>query len=238
MDATETDLACLLEMQQIDLEIIRLNKELANLPQRKVIVTLREKKRTVTEKSERVAAMKKDVNARLSRVSDEDDSLAAKQRAAQEAIDNTHGDYRNIEARTKEMNGYAKRRATLEGDIEKLSAELAKIEEIEAQAALLLESVTEQESQACDSFQKQGRTLQNEIAVKRAQKEKLSRALPSELASAYEKTAARAGGVAIGRLTDGKCGACRATIDGGRLIDLKSQAPLGICPACKRLLII
>ena len=27
-------------------------------------------------------------------------------------------------------------------------------------------------------------------------------------------------------------------IDGGRLIDLRSQAPLGICPACKRLLVI
>ena len=27
-------------------------------------------------------------------------------------------------------------------------------------------------------------------------------------------------------------------IDGGRLIDLRGQAPLGICPSCKRLLVI
>ena len=48
----------------------------------------------------------------------------------------------------------------------------------------------------------------------------------------------KAGGVAIGVLDDSRCGVCRMPIESGRLIDLRSQAPLGICPACKRLLVI
>ena len=41
-----------------------------------------------------------------------------------------------------------------------------------------------------------------------------------------------------GVLDGNRCGACRTVIDGGRLIDLRNQAPLGMCPSCKRLLVI
>ncbi len=238
MKATNEELAALLQMQQVDVNIIRLNKEFSELPQRKVIVAARERKRTIEEKRERVEAMRKAAESKLARVSDEDTSLAEKQRAAQEAVDNAQGNYRNIEARTKEMNGYAKRRATLEGELDKLGAELAKMEEVEAQVSALLETLSQQEQEATESFQKQGGALKNEIARLKAQKERLAADLSPELSSLYEKTAARTGGVAVARLADGKCGACRAVIDGGRLIDLRSQAPLGICPNCKRLLIV
>ena len=46
------------------------------------------------------------------------------------------------------------------------------------------------------------------------------------------------GGVAIGRLLEDTCGICRTTIEGGRLIELRASAPLGVCPSCKRLLVI
>ena len=58
-----------------------------------------------------------------------------------------------------------------------------------------------------------------------------------QLLDVYNRTAARSG-VAIGVLDGNRCGACRTVIDGGRLIDLRNQAPLGMCPSCKRLLVI
>ena len=60
----------------------------------------------------------------------------------------------------------------------------------------------------------------------------------TELRDTYHRTAARTGGVAVGLLTEGRCGVCRTVIDGGRLIDLKAEAPLGTCPHCKRLLVV
>lgn len=238
MKATGEDLAALLQMQQIDMETIRLNKELSALPQRKVIVAAREKRRAIEEKREKVQAMREAAEQKLSRVSDEDASLAEKQRVAQEAVEGAQGNYRNVEARTKEMNGYAKRRATLEGELDKLGDELAKIQEVESQMSVLLESLDHQEKEAIETFQAQGGALKNDIARLEAQKAHVAAALPADLAASYEKIAARSGGVAVARLLDGKCGACRMPIEGGRLIDLKSQAPLGTCPNCKRLLIV
>ena len=50
-----------------------------------------------------------------------------------------------------------------------------------------------------------------------------------QLLDVYNRTAARSG-VAIGVLDGNRCGACRTVIDGGRLIDLRNQAPLGYVP--------
>lgn len=239
MQANREDLAVLLQLQQVDMDIVRVTKELAELPQRKVIVSVREKKHAIEQKREKVAALKKEAESKLSRVSDEDEMLAEKQRAAQKAIDEARGDYRNVEARTKEMNGFAKRRATLEADLDKLGTELDKIKEIEAQVASALATLDHQEAEATASFRQVGGALKNDEARLQAQRAHLAEALPEDLLKTYEKTASRTGGVAVARLLEGgKCGACRAPLEGGRLVELKAQAPLGVCPSCRRLLIV
>ena len=91
MQANRDDLATLLQLQQIDMGIARVNKELSELPQRKVIVAAREKRRAIEQKRDKVTALKKEAEAQLSRVGDEDASLADKQRAAQEAVDKAQG---------------------------------------------------------------------------------------------------------------------------------------------------
>ena len=237
MNATNEELATLLELQHVDMELVRINKQIDALPQRKVIVAARRKIAAIKEKQGKVAALRAEAERKLSLVSDEDERLAEKQRAAQEAVD-AAGGYRDVEHHAKEMGGIAKRRATLEEDLDKLGAELAKISELEAQVASALSRVEEQEQQAVASFQAEGGKLRNDEARVLAVHNGLAAKLPPELKERYEKTAERLGGVAVARLVDNRCGACRATIDGGRLIDLKSHGPLGECPNCKRILVI
>ena len=71
-----------------------------------------------------------------------------------------------------------------------------------------------------------------------AERERMVSGLDRAVVNAYQKASARSGGVAIGRLDGERCGVCRHGIEGGRLIELRSQAPMGNCPHCKRLLII
>ena len=156
----------------------------------------------------------------------------------QEAIDGSRGDYRNVEAHTKELNGFAKRRNTLEEELTKLGEELAKIQGVQDQVSRALAEIEKQEKAAIASFQQEGGALQADIGRMTANRETLSAELSDELRDAYDRTAARTGGVAVGLLTEGRCGVCRTVIDGGRLIDLKAEAPLGTCPHCKRLLVV
>ena len=136
------------------------------------------------------------------------------------------------------MDGYAKRRATLEEDLAAVDAELDKISAVEKQISTALAQLRETESAATAEFQSQGGELKKQEADLAASHDQIAANLPADLKARYDRAAKHCGGVAVALLRDDACGACRAPIEQGHLIDLKAHAPLGECPNCKRLLIV
>lgn len=238
MQVTTDEVVTLLKMQHIDMEIMRARKQLEGLPQRAVILEARTKKRTIEQKREKLDALHAEASAKLSRISDEDASLAEKQQRVQEEIDSTRSGYRDVEARSRELNGYAKRRNTLDAELAAIGEELSKIESMQAQVNQLLAGLHEKESVATESFVKEGGALKQTLSNLEGERGVLAASLPDELIALYEKTAKRTGGVAIGRLQGDSCGVCRMVIEGGHLIDMKRQGNLAPCPQCGRLLIL
>lgn len=238
MEAQLDDITGLLRIQQIDLDILRCKKELDELPQRAAIMDARKKRAGIAEKRDKVDALKRDAAKRLARISDEDASLAKKEAGTQAAINAAQGDYRNVEARAKELAGIVKRRETLSAERDKVDAEIEKISQLEMQVARALDEVDAVEARLIESFKKEGGTLKVTLAQLEAKRTALSSVMTPAVLKLYEKAAARAGGVGVGVLSGNRCGACRAPIEGGRLIELKANAPLGTCPACKRLLVV
>ena len=237
MQVKDEDLSALIELQHNDMELLRVQKALADLPQRKTIVAARKKIKEIEAKQETVEKLRAAAEEKLSRFTDEDLRLEERQKAAQAAVDAAQG-YRDVEAHAKEMGGYAKRRESLSEELDKLGAELAKIEALEKQIASALETLRTEESSETESFQREGGELKKKEAAIEASHNAIAAKLPAELAKRYEKTAKRCGGVAVAMLSGNVCGACRAPIEQGRLIDLKAHAPLGECPSCKRMLIV
>ena len=238
MQVRHEDLNKLLELQKVDVEALQSKKKLEELPQRRLILELRKKKAVVQEKIDQVAQLKKDKELSISRIVAEDERLALKQKEVQKAIDEAKGDYRNLEARTKELDGHTRRRGVLEEQLEQADAELAKITAAEKQVCQALDALNAQEEAAVRSFQEEGGVLQRSVAQLQARAASLEEELPQELLARYRKVAKRCGGVAVGVLGDGKCGVCRTPIDDARMSAIRAQAPLGECPHCKRLLIV
>ena len=148
MQATTDDLTNLLRMQQIDLDLMKAKKKLEELPQRAAILAARQKKRAIEQKRDQVAEMRAQAEAKASKLEAEDAELAEKQRRVQETIDGSRGDYRNVEAHSKELGGFAKRRNTLEEELTKLGEELAKIEGVQGQVSRALAELEKQEAAA------------------------------------------------------------------------------------------
>lgn len=235
----DTDaLALLLQMQHIDLEALRAKKQLEGLPQRKAILEARSKRKAVEEKREKLEELRAEAEGRLSRIGEEDARLAEKQRAVQAEIDAVRGDYRSVEARTKELNGLAKRRNVLEGELNSVGEELARTQAVRSQVDQALKALDAQEAAATESFVKEGGALKESLARLEAARARLAADLPEELLGAYEKIAARTGGMAVARLQGASCGACRMGVEAGRLADMKGQGNVAPCPHCGRLLIL
>lgn len=238
MQATPFDIESLLAAQQADFDIMHMTRSLEELPQRAVILNCRQKREAMQQKVAKIEALKKETAKKRRRVDDEDASLKKKETGVQAAIEAAGNDYRNAEARTKELDGIFRRRAALAEEMSQLDAELAKIGQLEDQAAAALGDVDAQEAEATESFKQEGGRLKAGIADAERRREEHLSAVTTELADAYRTTSEHMGTVVIGRLEEGRCGVCRAGIDPGRQIELRAQAPVTFCPICKRLLIV
>lgn len=238
MYASASDIEVLLKLQQVDIAAMKAVKQRENLPQKAKIELLDEKLDTLNEKLASVQAIQDKAQGELAKIETEDNTLADKQRRAQELINVAGSDYRSIESHSKELSGFAKRRDTLSEKIESLTAHLEKVATLKGQLETAIAQVEQQRATAQQEFDAVDGELVKQIESLAAQKKNLSAELPRELITLYEKTATRTGGVALGKLNDNVCGVCRTAIEGGRLIELRASAPIGVCPSCKRLLVI
>lgn len=238
MQATTEDISTLIKLQQADFALLKARKQFDELPQREQIRVARAKREEVLKKKAQADELKGKAAAALKKLEDEDASLVDKQHQVQQLIDEAKGDYRNVESRTKELNGIAKRRGTLEDELVAKAEELEKVEAVVAQIERALEVLREQEEKATASFQKEGGALKATLMRLESDRAALAASLPQELASAYERAAKHCGGVAVAVLNGDACGACRMPIDAGRLASIKREAPLSTCPHCKRMLVV
>jgi uncharacterized protein len=58
------------------------------------------------------------------------------------------------------------------------------------------------------------------------------------LLARYESTAAAKGGIGAAKLLDVACSACRVELPAERLRELREGPDIGLCPNCRRLLVV
>lgn len=238
MQVRNEDLAALLQLQHDDLELVRAQKKLDELPQRRQILALREKKKAIEEKQVAVAEMHREADHELTRISDEDKRLLEKLTKVQEKINEAQGDYRAVEAHTKELGGIAKRRNTIEAEMDTLANKISEIDKVQQQVTDALLQVDSKEAESITSFQQEGGALTNQIASLKAQRNSIASAMEPALLTRYEEKLKRLGGVAVARLLNNSCSVCRNSLDEGKLLQVKAEAPLSECPSCKRMLVV
>ncbi len=238
MQVTPEEIDALYDVQAIDLEISKMERQLEELPQRQLILRLRKKREAIAEKLSQVQALRKDATKKLNRINDEDASLQKKEAGVQAAIEAAGNDFRNAESRTKELDGIFRRRNELSESRESVGAELAKIKALEAQVNAALEELDVSEAQATESFKSEGTALMKSIASNKAARDAVLAQVSPDVGRLYSKTSELFDTVFIGKLEGSACSVCRAKIEPGRLIAIMNEAPLSTCPSCKRLLII
>ena len=239
MQAEFEDLEKLLAIQKVDLAIMQAKKKRAELPQRIKVQLLRKKRDEISAKLDQALDIEKQVKSDYVTVEDEDRQLAEKQQRAQEIIDTAGSNYRKVESQSKEMASIAKRRETLAHKADEIAVQLEKILGLRSQLEGAIAASQAEEDRLRNAFSEDDRKLVESISALMARRGEIVSQLPEDLFKLYEKTAAKTGGVAVGRLTEGGiCGVCRTAIEGGRLIEVKAAAPLAVCPTCKRLLVV
>lgn len=229
--------AALLRLQALDLEILRANKRLDELPEKRAILEVRAKLREIggmREKAEMLLRkLESELKARQDEISLLTDKIAAEQTKVMETTD-----HRAVQSITREMDGLRRRVDKLE--MESLQY-MERIDKARAQVATIDDALGKlggKEEQLIARFRAVGGAVQDEIAQLEGKRQGIAAALTPATLKAYEHAREAKGGVGVGRLEDGTCSACRMSLAAAKVSALTSGPDVGICPECKRLIVV
>ncbi len=232
-----SEAADLLELQSVDVEIVRATKRLEELPEKRAILEIRAKQREIHALAAKAGMLVRKLDGEIKSRQDEATMLKAKIGEEQTKVMATT-DHRAVQSISREMDGLRRRCDKIE--MEELQF-MERADKAKGQVAAIEEHVTnlaEKEKQLIERFKKVGGGVQSEIASLEAKRKKLAKKLPAELVERYEKVRASKSGVGVGRLEESRCSACRMDLPAERLHELHTGPDIAQCPQCRRLIVV
>jgi len=229
----------LLELQEVDLGILRTQKRLDEMPEKRAILETRKKTRDVTALRAKAEELVSRLASAVSKHEDECSMIATKIDEEQAKL--MTGDVTNpkeVMHITREMDALKRRKDKLEMEeielmerVEKANGQVAKVDTALGQLAAKETSIT-------DQYKAKGSEMMKEIEQLKKRREQLAEALDAKMLASYESLRASKGGVGVGRLDGVMCTACRMDLPAERVAELKVGPEIAICPHCHRLIVV
>lgn len=229
--------AALLALQAVDIDIMRAEKRLDELPEKRAILEARAKQREVQTMAEKAGLLVRKLESELKARQDEIAMLTEKLAVEQQKVMET-ADHRQIQALTREMDGLRRR-------VDKLEMEsmgfMERVEKAQTQAGTIQEAVGKlaaKEQALVDRFRQVGGSVQDEISELKKRRTVLASSVDDALLKRYETVRASKGGVGVGLLEGAQCSACRMSLPAEKVRALNDGQDVGLCPECRRLIVV
>jgi predicted nucleic acid-binding Zn-ribbon protein len=227
----------LIALQEVDLRILRLHKQMDELPQRVKILAVRKKIQEVDTKAEQVERMRTEVNRTIKLLQDEEVLNKEHMLEKQKVLDKTT-DYRETTALAQELELLAKRAEKIEFDTLAQMEKLDKVNGVNKQVADARDKLQNEEQLLTVSYQEQGGLIKQEISDAEQTHVELIKTLEPKLATRYEKAAKSKGGIGASQLQGSQCSGCHVSFGEGQMANLKSGPQIGECPNCGRMMVV
>lgn len=225
----------LLALSDIDMSILRLQKQVDELPHKKKILEVRKKAQELALKAQQVEKLALDASRVTKLLADETELNESQIAEAQKALDKT-SDYRETAALVAEMEMLANRKAKLEEDSLIQMEKQEKVSAVEAQVEETAKKLAQEEQNYTNAYKEAGGKLLQDIADLEHDRQTLTKKLPQDMAERYLKAVETKSGIGAAHLTSNQCSGCHSTLSEGQLAKLMEGGEVGECPNCKRLM--
>lgn len=226
----------LLELQDIDLTLMRDKEQLQNLPE--IAELARRRKLYIKLKGDvtKYFAQRKDVEIDLKELDSREQALHEGIEKARREVD--MDDYRQVQQLEITLSDFAKKLDRVE--FERTEAH-QKLDGIQADEVTLAENLKKVEN-AVVALTKQARThatdIQNAIERNEHKRSVLFESLEPSLAKAYEDASKHFGHLAVEKLEGNVPSICRMSLQSSTMSDLRHANEVTECPYCHRLMVI
>ncbi|MDR1358228.1 MAG: hypothetical protein LBJ48_02570 [Coriobacteriales bacterium] len=226
----------LVALSDIDLSILRLQKQVDELPHKAQIMDVRQRARELEVRAQQVQKMAHESARTLKLLSDETELNETQIAQVQATLDKS-SEYRETAALVAEMEMLAHRKAKLEEDSLVQMEKQEKVATVEAQVAGVARKLAQEEQAYTEAYRQVGGKLKQDIADLEHARAALVAGLPKAMAERYTKALKTKAGIGAAHLTGNQCSGCHGTLSEGQLAKLQEGPPVGECPNCNRLLV-
>lgn len=234
--ALSTPQRALLDIQQLDVDIAKIQNAMAEHESRRKIAALRERAgeidAIVTQLDEQVHQLdlrygdsQYEVQALRDKI--ESDRVALNAAGHREAILIN----RDIEVQERKVDSMEFMELKMLEDRDALTAKLALAHTKRDEVAAAIEDIS-------DRFRVLSTHAMARVAELNKRRTTLAASVDAELFGRYEQLALSHGGVGAGPLADDRCGACNMRLATGQLAAIRSGGEFATCPQCKRILVV
>ncbi len=227
----------LIRLQEIDIDILRVQKKLDSMPQLETISKIDAKIADIEDKSKQISAIRSDCEVQMQKLSDEITALKNRESELNGQLED-NADYRSVTHITKDLEGTAKRRDKVEFDYQKLVERSDKISAVEDQISNALNQLGTKRDQLTSEVEEIGKESKAKLLELKQQHDETAALISSSVLEKYEHLKDVKKGIAVGILEGSHCSACRVEFPEGKLVQLKSGPEITVCPQCHRMLVV
>ncbi len=227
----------LLRLQEIDLELMRLNTTLKAMPQQKKLSAIAAAERNLAGKRKAIVGQRKDAEMEL------EDNEAA-QRKTTERVSEVQGeaaeraqDFRGIRDLEAHLTALAKQLEKLEYKHGVLEANLERLLKAEQNAEDLACRLAEEREAQQAAYERSSADLMARVRTLADERTRVVADISEQSSAAYTRAAKRFGGLAVERLRGNVPTTCRVKLQQGVFNELMHGPLVTECPYCHRMLV-
>ena len=227
----------LLRLQEIDLELMRLNAQLKAMPQQKKLNAIQQAARQLTGKLKTIVGQRKDAEMDLEE--NEAAQRKTRERTAEvqaQAYERSQ-DFRGVRDLEAHLTALAKQLEKLEYRHGDLETNLERLMKAEQNANDLAAKLEEERVAQQESFERDSSNIMARVRVLAAERKQVLEALSDEVVSKYKVAAKRFSGLAVERLRGNVPTTCRVKLQQGLFGELMRGPVITECPYCHRMLV-
>ena len=229
----QEEISKLIELQKIDLEVLKIEKNMQEIPQS--LQKAQKEKEALTKKIENLNQIIEEKKKQKDLFEEELKQEYQRLKSTQARLIQIRGT-REYQLLLREIEEIKKANKQKEDEILKLMEEIENLEKEKGkleEEMKKVESVFEEEKQKFDSFCAKLSMNKNELLKKR---EKIAKKIPSNLLRKYEALREKKGGLGIAPVDNYVCEGCHMAIPPQLYNELQKDNRYYECPHCKRLI--
>lgn len=227
----------LLELQQVDLGILRDRKAIEAIPEMAQIQEVRAKQKDLARRTTKIVGALKDQQIEAE---DNDGRRATLTRHVEEVklANAQSSDFRQIQNNNMELDRLAKRLEKVDFNQKKVYDEIERLEGLLAQAREIKGRLDARESQLLEGFRETAGALKEDLQALVNRRETLLERIPEDVLATYKESCRKHGQLGVAELKGGSCTGCCVELQTSQLDKLRQGPDIARCPVCGRLLVV